>query len=350
MRAPSELREWLTAGAAALLAQGAARGARRDAAQALHDLFRAITDPEAGDDPADARDLPLPTGRALAPLSAGRCVIDFMRTSCYLRALRLAIAEAGRRCGAVPVHVLYAGCGPFAALAVPLMPGLTEGAVTFTLLEVNARALAHARAVIEALGLGGFVRAYVQADATVWRHDAGAPVHVVVAEALQAGLEQEPQVALTANLGPQLADGGIFVPERITLRACLADRAREHDPAGGGSRSGDRVRVDLGPVLEITAAGLDGGRWQDHPGAAAGAVLPAATVVIPRHEVAARDFFILTHLEAGGGLALGDYDSGLTCPRLLHELRGLAPGTAVAFTYHVGARPGLRAEVVRRPR
>ena len=84
------------------------------------------------------------------------------------------------------------------------------------------------------------------------------PLHILVIEAMQKALEKEPQVALTLNLARRLPDGGVLIPERIRLAACLADLGREFslDPAdheGSVPTEHARRRIDLGTILDLTS-------------------------------------------------------------------------------------------------
>ena len=71
----------------------------------------------------------------------------------YLRGLHAAIQEAQRRFPGEVIQVLYAGCGPFAPLSVPLLPLLAGQAVRFTLLDVHARAVESVQTILAALAL-----------------------------------------------------------------------------------------------------------------------------------------------------------------------------------------------------
>src|SRR5688572_22921624 len=59
------------------------------------------------------------TGRAIGPLEAARCVWDYQRTVAFLRAVDRAIADALERFPGETVHLVEAGCGPLAPLALP---------------------------------------------------------------------------------------------------------------------------------------------------------------------------------------------------------------------------------------
>ena len=60
----------------------------------------------------------------------------------FLRGISSAIMEATRRFPAQPIEVLYAGTGPYASLAIPLMHRFAPSEVKFTLLEVHETAVA----------------------------------------------------------------------------------------------------------------------------------------------------------------------------------------------------------------
>ena len=146
---------------------------------------------------SDAVDTPLPNGTALAPHLAALCVLDTNRTVAFVRGLWAAIHKAQRRFPLVSLEVVYAGTGPLAPLAIPLMTLLDPGVVVFTLIDVNARSVEAVRRLISRLGLSHCVGRIVRADATCYKHPV--PVHVAVTETMQRALSKEPFVAIVRN-------------------------------------------------------------------------------------------------------------------------------------------------------
>jgi hypothetical protein len=321
--------------AADLLSERSGDDALRAAAAGLYSLCSSITG--IGDDPTDADDADgtrLPGGEAIAPRDAARCVLDPRRTSRFLRGLHAAILQARTRFPDVPTEILYAGCGPFAPLAVPLTTRFSPAEIRFTLLDVHERSLDAARRVFEALGRSACVRDYVRCDAASYRVDAAHPTHVVVVEAMLASLESEPQVAITMNLAPQLCPGGILVPERITVGCCLCDVAGDPSAvaAGGGAR------IHLGRVLELTAAGC-----RDLPASGGGGTHTAKVrLEIPAELDGQFDVMLLTGITVFDSIALDEGESGLTTPKILFDLGRMHGGEVLEFEYVLGDRPGFR--------
>src|SRR6185312_12564721 len=126
-------------------------------------------------------------GSAISPLDAGRCLLDVRRTVVYLRGVYAAIQEAQQRFPGDVIHVLYAGCGPFALLCLPLLL-LAEQAVHFTLLDVHARAIESVQTIMAALRLEAANVDCLVCDATQYHAPGHRALHVVVSETMQRAL------------------------------------------------------------------------------------------------------------------------------------------------------------------
>lgn len=326
----TDARARLAACAAPLLDSAAAAGEQRTAVQRLFELCCELAGLER--DGAGLADTPtlLPEGRALGPLSAARCVLDFRRTATFLQGLHAAIDEARGRSGA-PVEVLYAGCGPFAPLFLPLTTALRPGAARFTLLDLHEQAIATVRRLVAACGAEPWLAEVRAADAFVFE-PARRP-HVAVVETMQRALEHEPQAALMSHLARQLAPGGLLLPEAVELSVALADLGREFGPGA------ERTRTPLGTLLRLHGEAL-----------AAGEPLPEARLRVRVPEGAAPGHaLVLTRVRVHGPHALGDYDSGITYPLVLHALGVLDPGCELEVRWHGGLDPVIAAELLQNP-
>lgn len=338
---PSDPRLIQLADAASVLLFGGDDDRRSEAAvTSLDRLFREITGLR--ENTADLRDRSassLSIGSAISPLDAGRCLLDLRRTTVYLRGVYHAIQEARHRFPGDVIHVLYAGCGPFAPLCLPLLPLLAGQAVHFTLLDMHARAIENVQAIMAALRLEGTNIECLAGDATHYRHPDQRPLHVVVSETMQRALEKEPQIAILMNTAPQLAPGGLMVPEMIAADAVLTDLSREL--GGNGVAVGPSAhalkpwsgRIPLGRILEV-----DRERACAWSVAGVSSHLPPARIAIPSVVPARYSLVLTTTICTFGAHLLREYESGLTYPLMVNGWRA---GEEMEFTYRLGKKPGF---------
>lgn len=341
MHTPGDPWDVLKHAAERLVAPGAPPGEVAAACNALHDLLRRVSGLDESN-PAARRNASLPSGKVLGPVWAAYCLKDFLRTRAFARGILQAIRTARRRFPGTPVHVLYAGCGPFAGLILPVIPFLEKDEAVFTLLEIMPSSVVLLKKTLDAFGITPWVRAVVQADATTYQIDASSPVHVLVGEMMQAGLEQEPQVAVMMNLAPQVTPGGILVPECIALETGLLHprRNQERMTQADGPGGGDVCRL-LGPVFELSQTEI--AQWK------AGGVsdFPEIEIELPAdRDPAFRQLALFTTMRVFGSERLGTWDCGLTQPLVVLSLSADQPVRSVGFQYQTGARPGMRYRVV----
>ena len=314
-------------------------GRLRTAAVELHALCSQLAGiPEFSHDEEDNRRTLLTEGLALDPVSAALCVLQYARTAKFLRGVCRAVEVAQERFPSECIEILYAGCGPIAPLAIPLMTRFEADGVQFTLLDIHQRSLDCARRIVGTLGFGAHVREYVCADATAYIQPAERPLSIVISETMQRALIKEPQVAVTLNLAPQLRRGGIFIPERISVDACLFDPGSEfqvvtEDLVGGSTPAGERVRIPLAPLLELDAASVL--QLKNHG-------FPGVRVALPPPAEPQLRLMLRTKVTVFGPEILGDYESGITCPFLSKDLDVLQPGSEAVFRYETGSVPGFR--------
>ncbi|CDG84043.1 putative uncharacterized protein [Janthinobacterium agaricidamnosum NBRC 102515 = DSM 9628] len=265
----------------------------------------------------------LESGWAISPVQAGLCAREPLRSAAFIKGLAAAIGDA--LTGHAPVSVLYAGCGPFALLALPLMAIFSPQQVQFTILEVHPETLAYARELIEGCGYGGHVREFVCADAALYRIPAASMPQVIVSETMNTALGKEPQVAIMRNLFLQ-APLAALVPTAVSVHLGLPGRSRRHPCA------------DWGEVFTLNASNMRA--WRD----AGAASLPAASIKLPTvlHATEPR---LLTRIQVYRDIVLSDYDCSLNLPLRLPGKPLLAGAATLHFHYRLGRQPGLVCEV-----
>ena len=321
-----------------LLDQNASYGDLHSASWGLYTLFGTITNLlERPSDTRHHRDTFTDTGKALSLRNAARCLWDFMRTSRFLQGVHAGILAAQQRFPNQRIEVLYAGSGPFAPLAIPLMRCFSPEEVRFTIMDIHQEAIDAVQQILIALNLDMAGAELVVADATTYVPPADQRFHVLVSETMKKALDEEPQVAITHHLAMFLHPEGVLIPERIVVRACLADMSREMTfISPDGSPPPARVRQDLGIIGEASLAAL-----RPTPGAVdAPSLMKPITITIPEDRpVTATTFFLLTYITTFGAIHLNDYDSGLSYPTVLEPLGNLTPGTSIQFHYTLGDHP-----------
>jgi hypothetical protein len=174
-----------------------------------------------------------------------------------------------------------------------------------TLLDIHGRSLDAAQRIFQAFELTSYVRECIQGDATSYVHHG--PLHVIITETMQRALEKEPQAAITFNLAPQLCQGGIFIPEKICVKACF------YDPNTEFVIPDEINKIRIAVVLDIP------GDVNKNFG-----------------------LMLLTTVKVFESVVLDEYESGITYPVVLHDFSWTKCGTRIGFVYYLGAEPGFR--------
>lgn len=315
-------------------------GELREAAIKLHSLF---SDAAGMNDEAirraDSPDVFLPSGKAISPAQAAMCVLDFARTAKFLRGINGALLELQKRFPGERLEILYAGCGPFATLAVPLAARFDAGEIQFTLLDVHEDSLESARRIFRFFGLADYAGDFIRSDAATYVHPI-AP-HLIITETMQRALEKEPQVAVTLNLAPQLRRNGIFIPERITVDGYLYEPQKEFlilpaesNESAFDNLESERVRIHLGRIFEVTAGKSFEISENNH--------LPTVAVDIPQAADENLKLMLSTRVEIFDAVALEEYESAITYPLPLSDVDWTQGANQIEFTYMLGGNLGFQ--------
>ena len=130
----------------------------------------------------------LSNGVAIDPKAAAYCVKDYQRSVAFMRGVYAALKSLRARANQqTPTKLLYAGCGPFATLLLPLLPLFDEQDLCITLLDIHEESLESVRRLIESMGLSRYKISTVCEDACSYRH--GELLDMIVVETMQKALE-----------------------------------------------------------------------------------------------------------------------------------------------------------------
>jgi hypothetical protein len=269
-----------------------------------------------------------PAGIALSPTMAAMCMDDFGRTVQFIRGIEMAIRDVGKRLKHRSVRVLYAGCGPLAPLALPLMTILPVDAARFTLLDIHAISTACVRRLIQTLGLQEGIISIETIDAVKYEIDPAEPPDIIIVEMLRAGLEAEPQAAVGSYLMKKVPEA-VMIPAEIRVDLVLMDLKRQID--GGVSEIND---VTVGTVLK-----LDAGAYLNEE-----LITRKSRLLLPPFDKDRYLPMLFTEVDTYGNHRLRRYDSGITVPRRIQTKREITGGDALEFQYLMGDMPGLQVK------
>jgi len=277
----------------------------------------------------------LPDGKGIGPYWAAMCVNDMVRTKSFVRGLYLAIKEAQRTFPDACVHVLYAGTGPFATLALPMTSLFTPDQVQFTFLEANPITFEMLQKTIEAFGIQPFIKDTVLADATTYRP--AETVHILLTETMQRALDKEPQVAITQQLVPYLHPDGFLVPESIEIKAGLLNTADEKIRLADFVHPPEYYIRYLDTIFELTR----------HSANSYANEFPIVEIDISRIEAGEHhELNLFTRIRVFGPEIITPWQSGLSLPKKIAQLDfEKHPLYKISFQYLPGAQPGFRTNV-----
>ncbi len=275
-------------------------------------------------------------GLALSPEDAARSMNDHIRTVQFIRGLHAAIQVAIEKFD-TPIHVLYAGTGPYAPLALPLVTVFDAAQVQFIMLDIHQESLDSVANCVDKLGAEKYIKAYIKTDATRYSHPQESPIHIIVSETMRTGLQTETQVAITQNLAPQLCAGGILIPEKIEVHLSVVQHSKP-EPEGPSVLN---LHEDLGVAYELSATSGLLPDWQFDCDVAT--KIAGSTIVIPNRPWAERSGLVFTTcITVFQEIEISGQGSCLTLACPLPRMGDLHPGDKVQFYYEICRNPGMR--------
>ena len=321
-------------------------GTLRDALDAFTELCSDLSgiQPDRSFD-AWAEDTLLASGVAINPQAAAHCVLDYQRSVVFIRGIHAAINTLKSRFPDTQLEILYAGCGPFATLLLPLLGKFTPGELKVSLLDIHQRSLDSVELLLTQFGFGNHAYRTIKDDACHYQHPG--KLHLVIAETMQKSLEQEPQFAVTANLALQLWPMGIFIPQCIEVSLSLADldyerklleQSQQIDPQGLEKKARRYPVAIVGTFSPGNVSNqLHTARNNRHT---ENLELEPTIVEIPSVEaIATLDAALFTRISIFEQYRLDEYESQITLPQKCHELAPLAGGERYRVSYQLGSYP-----------
>ncbi|AKL96036.1 hypothetical protein CACET_c25910 [Clostridium aceticum] len=310
--------------------------------EAIDDLYRLFVSVSEIDlDTQENRnDIFVSNGKAIGATWAAICVKEILRTKRFIRGVYEGIKTALERFDIRPLHIVYAGTGPFAALAIPLTSVFSSEEISFTLLEINPTSIKALKKVIKAFQVEDYIIKIVECDAAKYQLDKSRSVHMIITETMQNALQKEPQVAITMNLVPQMEQRGILIPQNITIDAVLMSPEKNKDRMIGLTRTGEDYYRFLGRVFELdkeTAFKYSAMNWKKDESLC----FPRVSIEIPQDIM--QEYWqlcLFTEINVFEDVRLTNWQCSLNLPKKIMDMRQ-STAEKISFYYAMNDNPGL---------
>jgi len=292
-----------------------------------------------------ADDTFLDGGMAINPQAAAYCIKDYQRSVMFIRGVYAAIKVAQERFVDTPIKILYAGCGPFATLLLPLIGQFKSGELDIHLLDIHQESLDSIKRLINYFGFNNYTINLLQGDACSYQHPNA--LHLIIAETMQKSLEQEPQFAVTANLAPQLDPQGIFIPKKIEVALCLAQWESEKElfkrinniDSEALIKAGKRHPIGTIFTLLPEHAAAQMSEASYNKGTSKLELSPQAVQIPSVGNLESYDALMFTRIQVFEQYHLKDYEADLTLPHKCYDLSPLKNGATYRICYQLGNYP-----------
>ncbi|QSB28985.1 hypothetical protein [Flavobacterium sp. CLA17] len=156
-------------------------------------------------------------GFALSSSGAADCVDDYLRTVFFIKGIYKALTKLSSDFPERSINILYAGCGPYATLILPLLPLLNKERIKAVLIDINAESIQSVHNLLSVIGLEEYDLQLIEANAITYTKPTDFVIDLAITETMHYALTREPQVAITKNIVRQLTSDAILIPEEIRI-------------------------------------------------------------------------------------------------------------------------------------
>jgi hypothetical protein len=275
----------------------------------------------------------LSNGLALSPNKAAKCVLEPLRVAYFLRGVYKAINDTIKSFSN-PIHILYAGSGPYGTLIVPLLPFFSSKEIQVSILDYHQLSLDSVKSIVESFGFAKYIKEYIQADASIYKHPKNDTLHMIISETMTAALQKEMQVPITLNLAPQLIKGGVFIPENIAIKAIHLNSKDAFIKMGSDS-TWDKDQI-FGTVFEINKQkGVEHSTWRNKN------FIPANKIIFPEQIQKDVHPFLLTDITIYEDIKMDGFQCSLNYLLGFPGEISCKANSKVEFIYNLGENPGL---------
>jgi len=317
--------------------------------QAINDLYFIFSSASQlkADDDQSRLDMHLPKGKAIGSTWAAMCVKELIRTKKFLRGLYFGIKAAQEKFPNTSIHILYAGTGPFATLAIPMTTVFTSQEINFTFLEINPNSIHLLKNTLRAFNAENYVNEIIQCDATVFNADKSKPIHIVLTETMQNALQKEPQVSITMNLFPQMLPEGILIPQNIKIDVVLMSPKKNNERMTNPDWLEQKYYHHIKTIFELNKTTPTQNPSEIVEGIASYS-FPEAYVELPTDiDSEYRELCLFTNIQVFGDVELTNWQCSLNIPKKLMNIDQKSElSNKMIFQYIISDKPGFTYKFV----
>ena len=284
-------------------------------------------------------DIEFNNGKALGTFWAALCVDDMIRTRQFIRGIHTAVQENINQ--KKPLHILYAGTGPFATLLLPTILRYSKLDLKYTFLEVNPFSFELLQKMILKLGLENHDINLLNEDATKYKINAADQPDIIISETMQNALAKEQQVPIYLNLMTQVKNNTIFIPEKIALSIALKKSGIPIEKLKPEHFHKEQKVFEVGKEIMLPS------NTSDKQTVNKVAFTKKQTFIENKKLKGFNQLAIITEIQVYKDFKININESGLTTPIFINEIPENLKGAVLLDTqYHISSEPKLNYTVI----
>ncbi|NJM79961.1 MAG: hypothetical protein HC854_10665 [Flavobacterium sp.] len=265
------------------------------------------------------------------------CLDDILRTKQFIKGIFKAIATLQKK-QQKPIHILYAGTGPYATLLLPVLATYSAQEVIVTLVEINKESFNSMKSIIHKLDFENHVVHFKNEDATTMKLDSTPKIDIILSETLQCGLVKEQQVPITLNLLHQVEDSVILIPEMLALDVCLFNH-NSFTNRNENTKEGNYLQV-LDRLIEINNSSNEA--FKLNTDSTVTTILSEKKIKINPSDATTFDALVLvTRMTIFQDITIDLNQSGLTVPIIIDVLSNHTEEKTFTISYKIDSEPGF---------
>lgn len=287
----------------------------------------------------------LNNGEFLSPKTAAGSILDYVRTTKFLRGIKKAIDYQLNILGKNKIVIMYAQPGPYAELILPLLPLYKNNQLSINIIGFHKQSIDAVHSLISHFELNDYFDEIINDDPMQYERNNVNKFDLLIIETIQKALITEPQIALTNHFSKFLADDGSLIPEQIKVSASLADLPTELAFSSSKwtnfwlnikRKNAFNNRIFLNDVLNVDKNITKKQKLSDLPNKQ----IILDSVIIKDNTGRMKNLILLTEIKIFDDVILSEEDdTGITKPYYDRNVPSIELGMTINFSYQLGSYP-----------